>query len=298
MESLILILAQNMTIKAVADLIDENDTRIWRVVHHYVEDARSNEDYSKVTTVGVDETSLSKGHNYISVFVDFDNSKVIYACEGRDSETIGAFKSDLESHKGCKQNIKNFCCDMSPAFISGIKNNFPDASLTFDKFHIMKMMNEAVDKVRREEQAHNISLKHTRYIWLKNPERLTDNQKATMCSLKDMRLKTVNSYNIKLSLRDFWNFKDPALAEDYLKKWYFWATHSRLKPVIDVAKTLKAHWTGTVNYIKTRIDNGILEGLNSLIQSAKSSARGFRSSSNLITIIYLRLGKLKFNLPT
>jgi transposase len=119
-----------------------------------------------------------------------------------------------------------------------------------------------------------------------------------MCSLKDMRLKTVNSYNIKLSLRDFWNFKDPALAEDYLKKWYFWATHSRLKPVIDVAKTLKAHWTGTVNYIKTRIDNGILEGLNSLIQSAKSSARGFRSSSNLITIIYLRLGKLKFNLPT
>jgi len=113
-----------------------------------------------------------------------------------------------------------------------------------------------------------------------------------------MRLKTMRAYNIKLSLRDFWNFKDPLLAEDYLNKWYFWATHSRLEPVIKCAKTIKAHWNGVTNYIKTRMNNGILEGINSVIQSAKRSARGFKSTHNFITTIYLRAGKLIFNLPT
>jgi Transposase and inactivated derivatives len=88
------------------------------------------------------------------------------------------------------------------------------------------------------------------------------------------------------------------LAEDYLNKWYFWATHSRLEPVIKCAKIIKAHWNGITNYIKTRINNGILEEINSVIQSAKRSARGFKSTHNFITTIYLRTGKLKFNLPT
>jgi transposase len=87
-------------------------------------------------------------------------------------------------------------------------------------------------------------------------------------------------------------------AEVYLKRWYFWATHSRLDPVIECAKTIKQHWTGITNYIKTKIDNGILEGTNSIIQAAKNSARGFRSTKNFITTIYLKTGNLKFNLPT
>ena len=96
----------------------------------------------------------------------------------------------------------------------------------------------------------------------------------------------------------FWDLRDPATAQSFLKKWYFWATHSRLPPIIDKAKTLKNHWNGILNYINTKIDNGVLEGLNSLIQAAKDSARGFRSTRNFITTIYLRLGKLHFNLPT
>jgi transposase len=298
MDSLIVMMAQHMPINAIAEIIGEHDTRIWRVLEHYVKEARSNESFSEVHSVGVDETSRAKGHNYISVFVDLDNSKVIHVCEGRDSETVTSFKSDYEAHKGYAKNVTNFCCDMSPAFISGIESNFENAAITFDRFHVMKLMNEAIDQVRREEQAHNVSLKRTRYIWLKNPENLTEKQKIELGSLKDMRLKTSKAYEIKLCLRDFWNFKDPLLAESYLKKWYFWATHSRLPPVIEMAKTLKAHWKGITNYINTRIDNGVLEGINSLIQSAKSSARGFRSTKNFIITIYLRLGKLSFNLPT
>ena len=298
MDSLILLMAQRMPVKAVADLIGEHDTRVWRVLEYYVLKARSEEDFSKVKSVGVDETSRTKGHNYVSVFVDLDISKVMYVCEGKDSATIGSFKKDFEVHKGSSKNVSNFCCDMSPAFISGVMDKFPEASITFDKFHVIKLMNEAVDQVRREELSHNSSLKRTRYIWLKNPENLTQKQKQTLGSLKDMRLKTLRAYNIKLSLRDFWNFKDPLLAEDYLNKWYFWATHSRLEPIIKTAKTIKGHWNGVLNYIKSRINNGVLEGINSVIQSVKGSARGFKPTKNLIITIYLRLGKLKFNLPT
>ena len=141
-------------------------------------EARSNEDFSEVKSIGVDETSRAKGHKYVSVFIDLDTSRVIHVCEGKDASTIESFKDDLEQHKGSNKNIKNFCCDMSPAFISGIENSFPNASITFDKFHVMKLMNEAVDKVRREEQSHNALLKKTRYVWLKNPENLTIKPKS------------------------------------------------------------------------------------------------------------------------
>lgn len=113
-----------------------------------------------------------------------------------------------------------------------------------------------------------------------------------------MNLETSKAYNFKLSLQDFWTFNDKHLAEDYLNKWYFWATHSKIEPVINAAKTIKSHWTGIINYIDYRITNGILEGLNGIIQSVKRSARGFKTTTNLIIIIYLRLGKLQFNLPT
>ncbi len=298
MDALIVLMSQKMTVSSIAEIIDEHDTRIWRVIGFYVEQARSQENLSDVKSVGVDETSRAKGHKYVTVFIDLDKSKVIYACEGKDAATIGSFKDDLENHNGSFQNIKNFCCDMSPAFISGIENNFPNASITFDKFHVMKLMNEAVDQVRREEQSNNFILKKTRYIWLKNPENLTHKQKATLRPLKDLRLKTMKAYSIKLALRDFWSYSYRKSAESHLKRWYFWATHSRLGPVIECAKTIKQHWTGITNYIKTKIDNGILEGTNSIIQAAKDSARGFRSTKNFITTIYLRTGNLKFNLPT
>jgi transposase len=297
MDSMIVLMAQHMTVTAIAEMIDEHDTRIWRVLEYYVGDARSNEDFSEVKSVGVDETSRAKGHKYVSVFIDLDKSKVVHVCEGRDASTIESFKNDLKHHRGSSENINNFCCDMSPAFISGIENSFPNASITFDKFHVMKLMNEAIDKVRREEQSHNVLLKKTRYLWLKNPENLTIKQNETFGSLKNLRLKTLKAYSIKLALRDFWN-QDQHSAEGYLKRWYFWATHSRLNPIIDCAKTIKKHWNGVTNYIKTKISNGILEGTNSLIQAAKDSARGFRSTKNFIITIYLRTGKLEFNLPT
>jgi len=298
MDGLILIMAQKMAVSHIADLIEEHDTRIWRVIEHYVNEARKRENHSKVSAVGIDETSCKKGHQYITVVADLDTSKVIYLTEGKDSSTVTRFKNDFSNHQGIPANITQTCCDMSPAFIRGIKDNFSEAEITFDKFHIMKIVNEAVDQVRRDEQAGNVLLKKTRYIWLKNPSNLTKKQQKALGNLKQINLKTVRAYNIKLALQMFWSIGGRKAAEKYLKKWYFWATHSRLEPIIKAAKTIKKHWRCVMNYIDSKVTNGLLEGLNSSIQALKKSARGYRNPRNFMTMIYLRLGQLEFNLPT
>ena len=192
------------------------------------------------------------------------------------------------------------CSDMSPAFIKGVKKQFPETKLTFDKFHIMKVVNNAVDEVRREEQKDSRpELKRSRYVWLKNPQNLKQSQVDTLLSLvvKKMNLKTSRAYHIKLNFQELFN-QPPAMAESFLKKWYFWATHSRLEPIKEAAYTIRRHWDGVLQWFKSDLTNGILEGLNSLLQAAKSRARGYRTTKNFIAIAYLIGGKFEFGLPT
>ena len=298
-EAMIMVLVKAMPVKTVAAYIGEHDTRLWRILHHYVDQAREQVDFSKITRFGVDETASKRGHNYVSLFVDLEDRKVIFATEGKDSSVIKHFKQDFLAHGGSPAHVEETCCDMSPAFISGIKEHFPGTQITFDKFHIMKIINEAVDEVRRMEQRNHPELSKTRYIWLKNPTNLKANQVEHLkeLSLPKLNLKTVRAYHLKLNFQELFT-KSKEEAELYLKKWYFWATHSRLEPMKKVAATLKRHWDGILRWFTSGVSNGILEGLNSLIQSAKSKARGYRTTKNLIAMIYLIGGKLKFDLPT
>ena len=110
-------------------------------------------------------------------------------------------------------------------------------------------------------------------------------------------LKTARAYRIKLGFDEFWELPPP-FAEAYLKKWYYWATHSRLEPVIRAAKTIRRHWDGVLRWFRSRVSNGMLEAMNSLVQAAKARARGYRTTENFITVAYLVCGKLAFNLPT
>jgi transposase len=126
-------------------------------------------DFSGITAIGMDETSRRKGHKYITVFADIDTGRIVHICPGKDASTLKSFSKSLDSHNSSPDRIINFCCDMSPVFISGISEHFPSSSITFDKFHISKIVNEVVDEVRRFEQMFNRILKNTRYIWLKNP---------------------------------------------------------------------------------------------------------------------------------
>lgn len=298
-EALIMMMAKAMPVKSIAGIIKEHDTRIWRVLHHYVDESRQGADFSGVTEVGIDETSSKRGHNYVTLFVDLKASQVLFATEGKDASTLERFKTDFEEHHGDPSHIQEVCCDMSPAFIKGVEKQFPEAHLTFDKFHVLKVLNEAVDEVRRQEQQVRPELKRTRYLWLKNPVNLKEQQTATLESLKvkKLNLKTARAYHIRMNFQEFWN-QPLQTAEAFLKKWYFWATHSRLAPIKEAAYTMKRHWDGILRWFTSKISNGILEGINSLIQAAKARARGYRTVKNLITMIYLIGGKLEFRLPT
>ncbi len=161
----------------------------------------------------------------------------------------------------------------------------------------MKMMNEAVDEVRKQEQSTVKELKNSKYLWLKNEENLSEKQLEKFLNLKNLNLRTVRAYNIKLNLQRFWDSQNRNEATKSLKKWYYWATHSRLTPITEAAKTVKKHWDGILNYFDSRITNGILEGINSIVQLQKRNARGFKNIQYFINVIHLKLGKLKFGLP-
>ena len=162
----------------------------------------------------------------------------------------------------------------------------------------MKIMNEAVDEVRRQEAKNTDALKKTRYLWLKNPINLSADQRRKMESLTGRNLRTSRAYQIRLTLQEFFEQPNRKAGEVFLKRWYFWATHSRLEPVIRAAKTIKRHWQGILNWFDSKITTGILEGFNSLIQAAKARARGYRTNRNLIIMAYLIAGKLNYDLPT
>ncbi len=298
-EAMIMVLAKNMPVKTIASFVNEHDTRLWRVLHHYVDDAREKADHSQVKQVGMDETSRRRGHSYVSLFVDLDSPRVLFATEGKDASTVKRFKQDLIDHGGDPSAIEEMCCDMSPAFISGVEKQFPEAQLTFDKFHVMKILNDAVDQVRREEINDRPELKGTRYLWLKNQVNLKEFQSDLLdkLTIKKLNLKTSRAYHIRLNFQEMYLQPDRDAAA-FLKRWYFWATHSRLEPIIKAAKTIKRHWNGVLRWFTSKINNGILEGINSLIQAAKARARGYRTKRNLKAMIYLIAGKLDFDLPT
>jgi transposase len=285
-----------MPVAAVARMVGEHDTRLWRVVHHYVDQGLARADASGVTRIAIDETAARRGHDYITLFVDIDQARVLFATEGKDADTVATFADDLTAHGGNPGAVEEVCIDMSPAFIKGVVENLPNAAITFDKFHAVKIVNDAVDQVRRAEQKQQSLLRGTRYIWLRNPATLSDRQKLTLDSLPTRHLKTARAYQIRLAFQDLYDQPSDA-AGTYLKKWYFWATHSRLEPVIDAAHTVKRHWDGILRWFDSKIANGLIEGINSLVQAAKSKARGYRSIRNLKAMVHLLAGKLDLRLP-
>lgn len=290
-------LAQAMPLSTAGKIVSEYDKRIMRIVKFYVKKARKNVDMSQVKVISVDETSQAKGHNYITVFIDALMAKVLFITKGKNNNTIQRFTNDFKKHKGNINLIEQACADLSPAFKKGINEYLPNTEIVFDRFHVMKLFNEALDEVRREEQKSNDVLKGTRYAWLHNPETATKKQTEQLAKLSKTNLKTAKAYQIRLALRDIYEITDTEKAEKILKKWYFWATHSRIKPIIKKAKTIKSNWNGIISFFKGRISNGTAEGINSVIQTIKRKAKGYKNTDNFITMIYLNCSKLNFNLP-
>ena len=303
-ESFAMILVREMPVNKVSQIIKVDDNKLWRMMHHYTEAARQKEDYSEVTQLGVDETSRASGHDYVSLFVDLEKKRTIFVAEGKGSETMALFTEDFKEHQGNPHAVTDVSIDMSPAFIKGVEDNLPNAAITFDKYHIMKIINTAVDDVRKAETKEQDLLRGQKYLFLKNRQNLTESQLTILKTIESMprlNLKTVRAYHIRENFQEIYKEEIREGFERALKKWYFWATHSRIEPIKEVAKTIRRHWSGVLRWYDSKINNGILEGLNSLVQAAKAKARGYRTFKNLKTMIYMLTGKLdysKVGLPT
>jgi transposase len=297
-EAFVMTLVKSMPVAAAARLVGEHDTRLWRIVHHYVDTAVARMDLTNLKRVAIDETAAKRGQDYISLFVDIDARKVVYVTEGKDADTVARFADHVDDHNSDASRIKEVCIDMSGAYIKGVTDNLTEAEITFDKFHAVKLVNDAVDLVRRAESKERPELKHSRLLWLKNQRRLSLAQSATLDALTRMHLKTARAYRLRLAFQEVYKELSLDWAELFLDRWYSWAIRSRLEPMKKVARTIKHHRDGILRWFNSKIANGLIEGINSLVQAAKAKARGYRSLRNLIAITYLIAGNIDLKLAT
>jgi transposase len=298
-EALVMAMVREMPVLTVARMVGETDQRLWRVIDHYVAKAREAVDMSEVHAIGVDETSSRRGHDYISLFVDLKAKRLLFATPGKEAQTFEKFAEDLQAHSGSAEAITEVSMDLSPAFQKGAAEHLPNAQVTFDRFHLMKLVNEAVDAVRKGEAHSQPDLKKSRWLWLKNPERLSAKQSTKLQELlKNQNLKTAQAYQFRLTFQEIFTIQNRHQGAVLLKAWIENAKASGLPPLVKVAYTLMNHWDGVLRWFESQITNGILEGFNSLLQSAKAKARGYRTHKNFINTAYLILGKLDLRLPT
>ena len=255
-------------------------------------------DLSELRRVCVDETAARRGHDYISIFVDIDTRRVVYVTDGRDAKTIERFADHVDAHNSDAARIKEVCIDMSGPFIKGVTDNLTQAEITFDKFHVMKMLGDAVDKTRRAEAKTRPELKGSRYVWLKNEQNLSAGGKQTLAALSKLHLKTARAYQLRLAFQDVYAQPSRGWAELMMDRWDSWAIRSRIEPIKAVAKTIRRHRDGILAWFDSRIANGLIEGINSLVQAAKAKARGYRNRETLKAMTYLIAGKLDLRLPT
>jgi transposase len=272
-----------------------NDTRLFGIVSRNVAKAYAAKDFSRITKICVDETSSRRGHKYVTVFTNAEGDHdVLFVTTGKNEKTFREFISEFVKHGGNPENITSVSMDMSRAFIAAQKKYLPNATVTFDKFHLIKLLNEAIDKVRREEVKTAAFLKGMRYHFLKNPDKLSAAQKRDLEGLTQYS-KTAECYRLKLVFQDIFRIcKDEYHAAIELDSWLVAARKSGIPQMSDVADTLQNHFEGIRRYFSTYLTNGVAEGLNTIIGFIKRTARGFANTRNFITMIYLRLSSLGF----
>ena len=264
-------------------------------VRNAVEYGLANRETTGIIAIGVDEISRRKGHKYVTMVYDLKHMRLIWCGEGRSKETLRRFFEEWGEER--TKAIHAVCLDMWRPYSDVIAELAPGAIMVFDKFHIIKHLLDAVDKVRREEAARLKEidpelLKKTRYIWLKNPWNLTKGQKVRLSDLEKLNLKINRAYILKENFRDFWNYIYPGNAKKFLDQWIWMATHSRIEPMRDVAWMIRRHEEGILNYFKTRISNGAVEGMNRKAKVVSQRAYGYRTFATFQLALYHVMGDL------
>lgn len=309
-EALALALCRDMPVKQAAVLLRCADKQLWRRIDHYVAQARALDDMSAVQIVGIDETSLQRGQSYITVVHDLDTKRLLFATEGRDHQTVVDFAADLKAHGGDPERVRHVCQDMSPAFAKGVGLALPNALISYDRFHVVAMANEAMDQVRQAEMrddapavtralgaADRKSIKGLMWGMRKNPSGWTQQQTNAMHWLQRSSLKSARAWRLKMALREVYAraaaSNDARLARADLNAWLSWARRSRLESFKKLARTITQRADAVVRGMTDNRSNAFVEAMNGLLQQVKRAARGFRTAKNFIAIAYLRMSKLK-----
>jgi len=291
------LIEQEMPVNKVGKVVKEYPNRIWTVFNYWLGISYNEADHSGITSLGIDETSSRKGHDYLTVAMDMDSSRVVHVTEGKGASTIDQIADYLETKGSKREEITQVCIDLSPSFVSGVRANFKNAKITFDRYHVKALLNKAMDEVRKKEYKLHHELKGHKYLFLKSNKRLSERQRNERNELLELLPNIGETYRLKLLFDDFWEMKNIEDSEGFLAYWCDLVKESKILPLIKFSNTIKAHWSGIINYLESRVSNGILEGTNSKIQLAKRRARGYRNKTNFINMIYLIAGKLKFNYP-
>lgn len=300
-EAMVMLLAGQMPVSEVARITGEEDTRLWRLLQRLVEAAHARKDWSAVRAIAIDETSTRKGRCYATVVLDVDTHAVLFMAEGRNSQAIASFAQALRAHGGRPEQIQWVSMDMLHCYTKGVRENFPQAQVVFDRYHLMVMAGEAVELVRRGLQREGADLKGSLWALRGNEWNLKPEQQEVRQTLA----KRYKSLGRALALRDALQDVYAAPREvgpKLLQDWCAWAGRSRLPSFQKLVKTIRQYWAGIVNYFNERITQGAIEAINGIIQLAKRRARGFRNFLYLRTIAYWNTGQLDIDtaalLPT
>jgi transposase len=290
-------LEKECSVEAVSRLSGLSWDRCWGVIERAVKRGQTRKQRRVPAHIGVDEKSFAKHHKYETIVCDLEKSTVEYVGDDRKQESLEAYFQMFTQEE--LETIESISMDMWEHFVSAAKAYVPDADtkIVFDKFHVMSCLNKATDQVRRQEHKelqnqNNEVLKGTKYWWLYNPDNIPQFLRPAFDSLRKMDLKVSRAWAIKENFRRLWNYHREGWALRFFKSWYFWATHSRLEPIIKAAKTIKNHLSNVLTYLRHRITNAIPEALNAQIEKVKRMAQGYRNREHYRTAIYFHCGGL------
>ncbi|CAN5435874.1 ISL3-like element ISMac21 family transposase [soil metagenome] len=292
-----LLIEYEMPVNKVASTLRVVAHRLWRVFNFWVKDARQQDSLAEVKQIGIDETSAKKGHDYVTVCADLEKRRVIHVSEGREATVVADLVNAIEEKEGDVKAVSHVAIDMSPAYISGVTEHLPNAKIVFDKFHITAMLNKAMDELRKGERKEFEMLKGHKYTVLYRYENLTAKKQDELDYMLMAFPRLGEGYRLKELFATFWELNNTEEALSFLTYWCDIVMDTDIQPFKQFVKTIKAHWTGIINYVKAKINTGVMEGINNKIQLAKRRARGYRNKENFINMIYFIAGKLKFNYP-
>jgi transposase len=252
--------------------------------------------------IGIDEFSYKKRHQYVTVVVDHDRQRVVWAGPGRSAEALAPFL-ELLGPEGC-QAIELVTIDLSAAYSKAVREGLPKAEIVYDRFHVQRLASDALDEVRRslvrelaDDPEEARAVKRTRFVLLKNPWNLTRSQRLKLSEVQQSNQRLYRAYLLKETLAQALDYRQPWRAERALRQWLAWASRSRLRPFVQAARTIRKHFSGILAYIRTRLTNGLVEGLNAKIRVIARRAYGFHSHQALIAMVFLNCGGIQLDPP-